>query len=391
MSTARRRLRSAVSRLTSLVVPVAVLVAVVATSGSAAAAAGPNDPVGAVESVAASSTTGVQFNGWAADPDALSSNVRVAGYVDGNWASGVATTIARPWIAVHRHTSPTPGFALVVPVPHDGRLHTACVAVGNIGAGLATVLRCVATPLGTALSPGQLAARNPNGALTWVRGSYGTLRVVGWATDPDIRSRRSIVVVDIDGRAVLDVATNYNAAPSAEAGPYSRFDVQIPVSSGTHMACVWAVNVGMGTGNSLVGCGAGDTRGMPGTQPVTTPRTNTLALTEAERHLGQPYVWGAEGPSSFDCSGLVQYSYGKAGLNTARVSADQFRSAHRIWASRAVPGDLVFWYDSSGSVYHVALFVRPGMSFAAIDTAEGVNYEDLRWTTSLSYGSFTHT
>jgi cell wall-associated NlpC family hydrolase len=103
-------------------------------------------------------------------------------------------------------------------------------------------------------------------------------------------------------------------------------------------------------------------------------------------------VWGAEGPNQFDCSGLVMFSYGKAGYTTPRVSEDQFAAARLIPASRAVPGDLVFYHDSEGDVYHVGIYTGPGKSIAAIDPAEGVNWQPVdesAW--DVSFGSFTHT
>lgn len=387
-SRAVRALRLAVA----LAVP-SVVVAACVLAGAGAAGAnppGPHDPFGNVASVSAPTPTSVRFVGWAADPDARTANVHVGAYVDGRLVTSVVTDEARSW-ARHRGLGATPGFTLVAPVPRDGRTHTACAAVRNIDAGTSTVLRCATAPH-TQLSSSQVAAHNPKGALSWVSGWTRTLHVIGWSTDPDVLSRRSTVVVYVDGGVAVTAVTSRNRSSSRPhaAGPYSRYDVKIPVSSGTHMACVWSVNVGLGTANTLLGCAAGDTRGAAGTGPVSTPDVNTKILTEAVKHKGQPYVWGAEGPSAFDCSGLVQFAYHKFGVSTPRIAADQFHAARRIPASRAVRGDLVFWYDSVGDVYHVGIVVKPGLSFAAIDTQEGINYQDTTWTTSLSYGSFTH-
>jgi cell wall-associated NlpC family hydrolase len=56
-----------------------------------------------------------------------------------------------------------------------------------------------------------------------------------------------------------------------------------------------------------------------------------------------------------------------------------------------VPGDLVFYHDTEGDVYHVGIYLSPGMTVAAIDTAEGVNYQKIWDPSSATYGSFTHT
>src|SRR5207248_662797 len=124
---------------------------------------------------------------------------------------------------------------------------------------------------------------------------------------------------------------------------------------GAHLACVWTVNVGLGS-NRHLGCRSVDTRGPAGSGAVPAPTVNTKVVTEASRHIGQPYVWGATGPKAFDCSGLVQYSYRLAGISTPRIAADQFTAARLIPAARAVRGDLVFYHDSVGYVYHVGIY-----------------------------------
>lgn len=349
----------------------------------------PDDPIGAVWSVTAV-TNGIAFSGWAADPDALTTNDVVAGYVDGHPVGATTpTSIARPRVAKAHHTGPTPGFALTVPVG-DGR-HTVCLVARGIGAGMDAVLDCVATPLGRTLSSAQLATHSPHGAITVARAVNNRIRVRGWATDPDEIGRRSVVVLYVDGAPAetLDTTRFTDTRPDG-AGPRSAFLAVKRTTSGAHTACVWVVNVGFGS-NAFLGCAAVDTRGRAGTGPVTTPALNKAVVAEARKHIGQPYVWGAEGPKSFDCSGLVMYSYGKNGFTTPRVSQDQFHAARVIPASRLVPGDLVFYHDSEGSVYHVGIYTRPGMSIAAIDEAEGVNHQSVDETSwSVSFGSFTH-
>jgi cell wall-associated NlpC family hydrolase len=157
-----------------------------------------------------------------------------------------------------------------------------------------------------------------------------------------------------------------------------------------HIGCIWVVNVGIGN-NTPLGCQARDTRGLAGRGPVEVPKLNTQVVTEAKRHIGQSYVWGAEGPRTFDCSGLVMFSYGKFGFVTPRVSEDQARAARLIPASRAVPGDLVFMHDNLGDVYHVGIYLSPGQTVAAIDESSGVDYQKIWDPSIVTYGSFTHT
>jgi hypothetical protein len=265
------------------------------------------------------------------------------------------------------------------------------VIVQNVGAGYRTLLKCVATPLGTKLTAAQRTAHNPVGKVTGFAVSSTAMRVRGYATDPDWITRKLVVVLYVNGVSTATVLTRtYQGTRPAGVGKLSAFDIAVPVSRGAHLGCVWVVNVGVGNGNAFLGCNSGDTRGRAGSGTVTTPALNAKVVTEAKKHIGQPYVWGATGPKKFDCSGLVMYSYGKFGYPTPRVSEDQFLAARMIPASRAVPGDLVFYHDSVGDVYHVGIYLSPGRTVAAIDEAEGVNYQTIWDASTATYGSFTH-
>jgi cell wall-associated NlpC family hydrolase len=80
------------------------------------------------------------------------------------------------------------------------------------------------------------------------------------------------------------------------------------------------------------------------------------ALEVVRNQKGDPYVYGAAGPSRFDCSGLVYYSFRKAGFtNVPRTSDAQAQFADRIKRKNMRKGDLMFFYDGGG-VYHVAVF-----------------------------------
>jgi cell wall-associated NlpC family hydrolase len=351
---------------------------------------GPHDPIGAVTSVKAV-PGGIQFTGWAADPDALQSNDTVFVIVDGrSRVASTTTSVPNATVQAKYGTGPTPGFTLLAPIDNT-QSHTACLVAGNIGSGMSTLLSCVPTPLGSTLTATQLAAHNPIGAIQSVSISSTSYRFQGWSSDPDYYARRATVVLYVDGSPAATVATHSYPSPRpAGAGVNSAFDITVPVSTGMHIGCIWVVNVGLGTGNALLGCRARDTRGPAGTGTITVPKLNTQVVTEAKTHIGQAYVWGAAGPTSFDCSGLVKYSYGKFGFTTPRTSEQQALAARLIPASRAVPGDLVFYHDTEGDVYHVGIYVSPGLTVAAIDTAQGVNYQKIWDPSSATYGSFTH-
>lgn len=87
---------------------------------------------------------------------------------------------------------------------------------------------------------------------------------------------------------------------------------------------------------------------------------------KAYEQLGKPYVWGAEGPNSFDCSGLVHYVFGQNGISTPRVSRDQYKFGKSISKSNLQPGDLIFSSTSSNkTVNHVGIYVGNGQMIHA--------------------------
>ncbi len=94
----------------------------------------------------------------------------------------------------------------------------------------------------------------------------------------------------------------------------------------------------------------------------------TTALRAAESRQGLPYVWGAAGPSSFDCSGLVQWSFAQAGVLMPRVAADQARTGPAVPASQLQPGDLLFYHTdptAPGYISHVAIYLGNGWMIQA--------------------------
>lgn len=77
----------------------------------------------------------------------------------------------------------------------------------------------------------------------------------------------------------------------------------------------------------------------------------------AKEQVGKPYVWGAEGPDTFDCSGLVQYIYQHAaGVSMPRTTYDQVKVGQTVPLDQLQAGDLVFW-GSETAPYHVAIYI----------------------------------
>jgi cell wall-associated NlpC family hydrolase len=90
---------------------------------------------------------------------------------------------------------------------------------------------------------------------------------------------------------------------------------------------------------------------------------------------GLPYVWGASGPDSFDCSGLVQWAMARAGIQMPRVAADQARTGPAVPVSQLQPGDLLFYHTDPtdpGYISHVAIYLGNDEMLQAPQTGENV-------------------
>jgi cell wall-associated NlpC family hydrolase len=96
---------------------------------------------------------------------------------------------------------------------------------------------------------------------------------------------------------------------------------------------------------------------VPAANAATRAQRVAKAFDVVRAQKGDPYRYGASGPNAFDCSGLIYYSYRRAGINVPRTSGALAQHADRIRRRNLDRGDLVFFYGSGG-VYHVAMFLR---------------------------------
>lgn len=94
------------------------------------------------------------------------------------------------------------------------------------------------------------------------------------------------------------------------------------------------------------------------------------ALAAAESKVGSPYVWGGNGPNAFDCSGLVQWSYGQAGVDVPRTSYDQANAGTPVSLDALQPGDLVSYNGDS----HTAIYAGDGQIVHATTAGQPVKY-----------------
>jgi cell wall-associated NlpC family hydrolase len=117
---------------------------------------------------------------------------------------------------------------------------------------------------------------------------------------------------------------------------------------------------------------------------VTAPVANAAtigqqAVSEASRHSGQPYVYGAAGPTKFDCSGFTLYVYSKLGKRLPHNSAQQYKAPgvrHISSASKAT-GDLIFMRNSSGRITHVGIYAGRNQWWVAPNSGDRVKLQNL--------------
>jgi cell wall-associated NlpC family hydrolase len=120
-------------------------------------------------------------------------------------------------------------------------------------------------------------------------------------------------------------------------------------------------------------------------QPLPPPLATTpVALTWAFAELGKPYVWGATGPGSFDCSGLTQFVWRAAGVSIPRVAADQYAWTVPVPLSQLLPGDLVFYGRTD--IHHVGIYIGDGLMINAPHTGTVVQVSSIWWSDLAGFG-----
>ncbi|MEU6745398.1 C40 family peptidase [Spirillospora sp. NPDC046719] len=116
-------------------------------------------------------------------------------------------------------------------------------------------------------------------------------------------------------------------------------------------------------------------------QVMTAGQVQTV-IKAAYSRIGWPYVWGGESEAEggYDCSGLMQYAFARAGIRLPRVAADQARVGWVIPYSKAVPGDMLIWANdptAPGYISHIALYIGNGKMVVAPRTGLDVMIQNV--------------
>ncbi|MFE7114245.1 C40 family peptidase [Streptomyces sp. NPDC057654] len=120
---------------------------------------------------------------------------------------------------------------------------------------------------------------------------------------------------------------------------------------------------------STASASASSSSSAPSTSHATGSAATLISFLQAQ--IGKPYVMGATGSSSYDCSGLTQAAYRQIGIDLPRVSQDQSTAGTAVSLDNLQPGDLLYW-GSAGSAYHVGVYIGGGKFIGAQNPSTGI-------------------
>lgn len=137
---------------------------------------------------------------------------------------------------------------------------------------------------------------------------------------------------------------------------------------------ILAVTTACSTQKAVVGAPSTGDRQLAGRAQV--PTVGERAAAVALRQVGAPYRYGGSSPEGFDCSGLVHYSYARAGKPIPRTTAALWNSTSPVQSQRIRPGDLLF-FNIAGKMAHVGLYLGNRQFVHAPSTGRSVTIENL--------------
>ena len=209
-------------------------------------------------------------------------------------------------------------------------------------------------------SNGWKKIKTSGGTTGWVSGEYLTTGSAGNSSTNNSTSQTSYK------------ATVNTDSLNMRKGAGTSYSVITKLSNGTVVDVLESASNGwkkIKTSNGTIGWVSGSYLANGVVEQTSTPSTNKVqaVIDLAHKQLGKPYVWGAEGPNSFDCSGLIYYVYkNAASITLPRTSSDQYSAGVAISRSNLKAGDLIFSStDGTGNITHVAIYVGDGQMIHA--------------------------
>ena len=209
-------------------------------------------------------------------------------------------------------------------------------------------------------SNGWKKIKTSGGTTGWASGDYLTTGSAGNSSTDNSTSQTSYK------------ATVNTDSLNMRKGAGTSYSVITKLSKGTVVDVLESASNGwkkIKTSNGTIGWVSGSYLANGVVEQPSTPSTNKVqaVIDLAHKQLGKPYVWGAEGPNSFDCSGLIYYVYkNAASITLPRTSSDQYSAGVAVSRSNLKAGDLIFSStDGTGNITHVAIYVGDGQMIHA--------------------------
>ena len=209
-------------------------------------------------------------------------------------------------------------------------------------------------------SNGWKKIKTSGGTTGWASGDYLTTGSAGNSSTDNSTSQTSYK------------ATVNTDSLNMRKGAGTSYSVITKLSKGTVVDVLESASNGwkkIKTSNGTIGWVSGSYLANGVVEQPSTPSTNKVqaVIDLTHKQLGKPYVWGAEGPNSFDCSGLIYYVYkNAAGITLPRTSSAQYSAGVAVSRSNLKAGDLIFSStDGTGNITHVAIYVGDGQMIHA--------------------------
>jgi peptidoglycan DL-endopeptidase CwlO len=178
----------------------------------------------------------------------------------------------------------------------------------------------------------------------------------------------------VNAKIQADVIAQQQAAEAqAKAAAAAAFNAKVVQAQKAQTAAQTVAQTQTTHGGSA---GTAAATAVPTAPPPPVPAGVGGAIAAAEGELGVPYVWGGASPAGFDCSGLVMWSFARAGISLPRTSGAQYAATTHIPLADIAPGDLLF-YGPGGSE-HVAMYIGGGTMIEAPFTGADVRETGVR-------------
>jgi len=192
------------------------------------------------------------------------------------------------------------------------------------------------------------------------------------------------VRADAVARSREDGLARLRAEAEAQAQARAQAQAQVPAQAPAATVVAQpgsgaAVAPGSASAARSVGAGVSPSAGTGGVRSggssSPTAQQGAVAVQYASAQLGKPYIWGAEGPGTFDCSGLTMRAWGQAGVSIDHWTGSQWVEGTRVGRDALRPGDLLFFATNTSNpdtIHHVAIYIGDGKMIHAPQTGDVV-------------------